>query len=74
MTTQSAMNAIRIVISLFIAVLIAIAVLGWRWTSAHQTASQSAASHLALGLSILAGIVGVISIWRGGKPRQIQQA
>jgi hypothetical protein len=63
------MNAIRVAISLFISVLIAIAVMGWRWTSAHQTASQSAASHLALGLSIAAGVVGVITVWRGGTPR-----
>ena len=57
------MNAIRIVISLFIAVLIAIAVLGWIWTSAHQTPTQSAASHIVLGLTMLAGLVGVIAIW-----------
>ena len=60
------MNIIRIVISLFIAVLIAIAVLGWIWTSAHQTATQSAASHVVLGLTILAGMVGMITIWRAG--------
>ncbi len=58
------MNAIRIVISLFIAVLIAIAALGWIWTSAHQTPTQSAASHLVLGLTILAGVIGVVAIWR----------
>ena len=58
------MNAIRIVISLFVAVLIVIAILGWSWTSAHQTPAQSAASHAVLGLSILAGVVGVIAIWR----------
>ena len=64
MTKTGAMNAIRIVISLFVGVLIAISVLGWRWTSAHQTASQSMASHLALGLAIVAGVVGVLAIWR----------
>ncbi|HUK36349.1 MAG TPA: hypothetical protein VLV86_20675 [Vicinamibacterales bacterium] len=58
------MNAIRIVISLFIAALIVIAALGWRWTSAHQLPAQAAASHLALGLSIVVGLVGLITIWR----------
>jgi hypothetical protein len=58
------MNAVRLVISIFIAVLIAIATLGWKWTSAHQAPAQATASHLALGLSIVAGIVGVITIWR----------
>lgn len=60
------MNTIRIVISLFIAVLIAIAVLGWIWTTVHQTATQSAASHIVLGLTILAGVIGMITIWRAG--------
>ena len=72
MTTTTAMNTIRLAISAFIVVLIAIGVLGWRWTSAHQSASQSAASHLVLGLSMLAGAIGVITIWRGGTPRQIR--
>jgi len=64
MTKTAAMQAIRIAISLFVGVLIAISVLGWRWTSAHQTAAQSTASHLALGLAIVAGVVGVLAIWR----------
>lgn len=58
------MNAIRIVISLFVGVLIATAVLGWAWTSAHQTPTQAQASHVVLGLAMLAGIIGVIAIWR----------
>ena len=68
MTTHSAKNAIRVAISLFIGVLIAISVLGWRWTSAHQTASQSAASHLVLALAILVGLIGVVVIWLGARP------
>jgi len=64
MMKRSAMNAIRAVISLFVGVLIVISVLGWRWTSAHQTPSQAIASHLALGLAIVAGAVGVLVIWR----------
>ncbi|HKF66768.1 MAG TPA: hypothetical protein VKB36_09575 [Vicinamibacterales bacterium] len=58
------MNTIRIVISLFIAVLIAVSAVGWVWTGAHQPASQAAASHLVLGLGMLAGVVGVVAIWR----------
>ena len=42
------MNAIRIVITLFVLALIVISALGWRWTAAHQSASQSAASHVVL--------------------------
>lgn len=58
------MNAIRLAISVFIGVLIAIAVLGWVWTGAHQTPAQSAASHLVLGLMMLVGVIGVIAVWR----------
>lgn len=63
------MNAVRVAISIFIAVLIAIATLGWKWTSAHQAPAQANASHLALGLSIMAGLIGVITIWRAPSDR-----
>jgi hypothetical protein len=58
------MNALRIAISLFILVLIALSAVGWVWTAAHQTAQQSAASHVVLGPGMLVGIGGVIAIWR----------
>jgi len=64
------MNAVRLVISIFIAVLIVIATLGWRWASAHQAPAQATASHLALGMSILVGVIGVITIWRPEKPNR----
>jgi len=60
------MNAIRIVISFFIAVLIVVSVLGWMWTGTHQPPSQATASHLVLGLAMLAGVVGAVAIWRDG--------
>jgi hypothetical protein len=58
------MNAIRIIISLFIVVLIVIAAMGWHWTAGHQAPTQAAASHVVLGLAMLAGIAGVALIWR----------
>jgi hypothetical protein len=61
------MNAIRVVISFFIAVLIVVSVTGWVWTGAHQPPSQATASHLVLGLAMLAGVVGVVAIWRDPK-------
>ena len=63
------MNAIRILISLFIVVLIAVASTGWIWTGSHQPAAQSAASRVVLSLCILAGIVGLTTLWRRGSPR-----
>lgn len=56
------MNAIRVLISMFILVLIAIAIAGWRWASAvHQPAWGRA----ALAGSVLAGIVGLVALWKG---------
>lgn len=58
------MNAIRIAISLFVLILITVSAVGWIWTGAHQTASQAAASHVVLGLAMLAGLIGLIALWR----------
>jgi len=58
------MNTVRIVISLFILLLIAVASTGWVWTGSHQSAAQSAASRVVLSLCILAGIVGLTALWR----------
>ncbi len=61
---MAAMNVIRLAISLFILVVMALAVTGWFWTGAHQDASQSAASRVVLGLCVVAGIVGLTALWR----------
>jgi hypothetical protein len=57
------MNAVRIVISLFILVLILIAVVGWVWTGHHQSATQSEASRVVLTLAALAGVAGLVALW-----------
>ena len=61
---RHAMNSVRIVISAFIAVLIAVSTIGWIWTGNHQTPSQAAASRVVLTLGIVAGIVGLTALWR----------
>jgi hypothetical protein len=58
------MNIVRMTISLFIAVLIAVSTVGWIWTGSHQPASQAAASRVVLTLGVLAGIVGLVALWR----------
>jgi len=63
-----AMNIVRIAISLFIAVLIAISAIGWIWTGRHQPASQARASRVVLTLSALAGLGGLAALWRPGRP------
>jgi hypothetical protein len=63
------MNAVRILISLFLLVLIAVASTGWIWTGRHQPAAQSAASRVVLSLCVLAGIAGLTALWRRRTPR-----
>jgi hypothetical protein len=63
------MNAIRILISSFIVVLIGIATTGWIWTGRHQPAAQATASRVVLSLCVVAGIIGLTAIWRRGTSR-----
>ena len=58
------MNVIRVVISGFLLVLMALAVSGWIWTGSHQPGAQAAASHIVLTICILAGIGGLTALWR----------
>jgi hypothetical protein len=62
------MNAIRLVISIFLVVLIGVATTGWIWTGRHQTAAQSAASRVVLTVCIAAGVLGLAVLWRTRKP------
>jgi hypothetical protein len=61
---MSAVNVVRIVISVFLVVLIGVAVSGWVWTGGHQPPAQSAASRIVLTVCIVAGVVGLTVIWR----------
>lgn len=63
------MNAIRLVISIFLVVLIGVATTGWIWTGRHQSAAQSVASRAVLTLCILAGVAGLSILWRRRTPR-----
>jgi hypothetical protein len=58
------MNAVRIAITLFILVVIAVSALGWIWTGSHQTPSESEASRVVLTLGVLAGVAGLAALWR----------
>jgi len=62
------MNIVRAAISLFIVVLITVSAIGWIWTGNHQSASQAAASRVVLTLGVLAGIVGLMALWRPNPP------
>ena len=58
---------IRVAMSAFICVLFVIAGMGWTWATAHQTPGQALASHAVLALSAIAGLVGLIALWRGSR-------
>jgi membrane protein YdbS with pleckstrin-like domain len=63
------MNAVRVGITMFIVVLLAIVTLGWIWTAAHQPPPLRTASHVVLSLAALAGIFALTRIWRSDPPR-----
>jgi hypothetical protein len=50
--------------SAFILVLFVIAGLGWTWAGSHQTPAQALASRAVLGLSVAAGVAGLVVLWR----------
>jgi len=58
---------IRAVMSAFIMVLFVIAGMGWTWASTHQTPSQALPSHAVLLLSAVAGVIGLVALWRGSR-------
>ena len=57
------MNVIRIGISLFFVILIAVVVAGWFWAGG-QPSPKSEGSRVALVVSGLAGVVGLVMLWR----------
>ena len=67
--SHQAVNIVRILISLFIALLITVSAVGWIWTGAHQPADQAAASRVVLALAMVAGVIGLVALWRG-HPRE----
>ena len=58
---------IRAAMSAFIFVLFGIAALGWNWATAHQTPAQALASHAVLALRAIAGLIGLVALWRGSR-------
>ena len=58
------MIAIRLTASIFILILIGLTAMGWVWTGTHQPAAQAAAARIVLALAGLAGIGGLVALWR----------
>jgi hypothetical protein len=57
-------NAIRLTASVFILILIGLLAMGWVWTGTHQPLAQAAAARSVLMLAAMAGVVGLVALWR----------
>lgn len=64
---MSLIRRVRLAITGFILVLLAVVVLGLIWTSRHQPPPARTASHIVLGVSGLAGAFALTRIWRGDR-------
>ncbi|MEO8481340.1 MAG: hypothetical protein ABI634_03970 [Acidobacteriota bacterium] len=62
------MTIIRALMSLLIVAVMVLSVAGWRWTATHQPPAQALAAHVVLGLSLVAGIVGLAALWSLRRP------
>jgi hypothetical protein len=58
------MNAIRIAITSFVLILMALVVLGMIWAGGHQPPAARTASFVVLGISGIAGALTLVTIWR----------
>jgi hypothetical protein len=57
-------TAIRLAASVFILILIGLSAMGWVWTGAHQPPAQALAARTVLVLGALAGVAGLVALWR----------
>jgi hypothetical protein len=62
------MTAVRLAISVFIALLIVVSAAGWIWTGGNQPHDQWVASRVVLAIGALTGALGLIAIWRPERP------
>jgi hypothetical protein len=62
---MSARNAIRLAMTAFTGIVLALSVVGIRWTSQHQPPSAALASGLVLGVSSTFAVIALVIIWRG---------
>jgi amino acid transporter len=62
-------NGVRLLISGFIVVLIALAALGFRWWGLEGPKPPPADGRPVLAVGIVAGLVGLWALWRDRGPR-----
>jgi hypothetical protein len=64
---MTARNAIRLAMTAFTGIVLALSVIGIRWTSLHQPPASAMASAAVLGISSAFAVVALVVIWRSGK-------
>ena len=67
---MNAQNAIRLAMTAFTGIVLALSAVGIRWTSQHQAPSAALASGLVLGISSTFALIALVIIWRGTGPRR----
>jgi flagellar biosynthesis protein FliP len=68
--TMTPRNAIRLAMTVFTGIVVALSVIGIRWTSQHQPPASAMASAAVLAISSLFAIVALVVIWRSGTSRE----
>ena len=66
---MTARNAIRLLITVFTAVVLSLTFVGIRWTSQHQAPAAATASITVLSISSIFSIVAMVIIWRAGRDK-----
>jgi hypothetical protein len=64
--TMTAHTAIRLAMTLFTGIVLALSAVGIRWTSQHQPPAAAVPSATVLGISSAFAVVALVVIWRGG--------
>ena len=65
---MTAQNAIRLAMTAFTGIVLALSAVGIRWTSQHQAPAAATASATVLGISSTFALVALVIIWRGTSP------
>lgn len=55
---------VRMSVTVFVAAILAIVVLGWTWTGANQPPAGALASRVVFTMTALAALVCVVKVWR----------
>jgi membrane protein YdbS with pleckstrin-like domain len=58
------MRLVRVAITAFVVLLLAVVTMGWIWTGSHQPPPLRTASHVVLSIAAFAGIFALATIWR----------